>query len=77
LPIKRPRLGCQLHERRNGHFVLQVTGTSFQRLIDDGSERIFLTPNKDDAKNAKVNVLTFGIPASATTTNVLDAYERN
>src|ERR1035438_2096911 len=25
--------------------------TSFQRLIDDGLERIFLTPNKDDAKN--------------------------
>jgi hypothetical protein len=24
---------------------------SFQRLIDDGLERIFLTPNKDDAKN--------------------------
>lgn len=26
LPIKRPREGQLLHERRNGHFVLQVTG---------------------------------------------------
>jgi hypothetical protein len=26
LPVKRPASGCLLHERRNGHFVLQVTG---------------------------------------------------
>jgi Plasmid encoded RepA protein len=26
LPVKRPALGCLLHERRNGQFVLQVTG---------------------------------------------------
>jgi Plasmid encoded RepA protein len=26
LPLKRPAAGCLLHERRNGHFVLQVTG---------------------------------------------------
>ena len=26
LPIKRPSPGVLLHERRNGHFVLQVTG---------------------------------------------------
>jgi hypothetical protein len=26
LPIKRPPTGCLLHERRNGRFVLQVTG---------------------------------------------------
>lgn len=26
LPVKRPRQGCLLHERRNGQFVLQVTG---------------------------------------------------
>ncbi len=26
LPMKRPPDGCLLHERRNGHFVLQVTG---------------------------------------------------
>lgn len=26
LPIKRPSSGCLLHERRNGQFVLQVTG---------------------------------------------------
>jgi len=26
LPIKRPRAGQLLHERRNGHFLLQVTG---------------------------------------------------
>jgi hypothetical protein len=26
LPIKRPPTGCLLHERRNGHFFLQVTG---------------------------------------------------
>src|SRR5262245_31786085 len=26
LPLKRPAPGCLLHERRNGHFVLQVTG---------------------------------------------------
>lgn len=26
LPIKRPRPGVLLHERRNGHFLLQVTG---------------------------------------------------
>src|SRR3954453_363465 len=26
LPIKRPRPGELLHERRNGHFLLQVTG---------------------------------------------------
>lgn len=26
LPVKRPAKGCLLHERRNGHFVLQVTG---------------------------------------------------
>ena len=26
LPVKRPAQGCLLHERRNGHFVLQVTG---------------------------------------------------
>src|ERR671938_673792 len=26
LPVKRPPAGCLLHERRNGHFVLQVTG---------------------------------------------------
>jgi len=26
LPIKKPKLGELLHERRNGHFVLQVTG---------------------------------------------------
>jgi len=26
LPVKRPRAGCLLHERRNGQFVLQVTG---------------------------------------------------
>ena len=26
LPIKRPAAGCLLHERRNGRFVLQVTG---------------------------------------------------
>jgi hypothetical protein len=26
LPVKRPPLGCLLHERRNGQFVLQVTG---------------------------------------------------
>src|SRR5437773_1753495 len=26
LPVKRPASGCLLHERRNGQFVLQVTG---------------------------------------------------
>jgi hypothetical protein len=26
LPVKRPAAGCQLHQRRNGQFVLQVTG---------------------------------------------------
>jgi hypothetical protein len=26
LPIKRPPTGCLLHERRNGRYVLQVTG---------------------------------------------------
>ena len=26
LPIRRPASGCLIHERRNGHFVLQVTG---------------------------------------------------
>ena len=26
LPVKRPSTGCLLHERRNGQFVLQVTG---------------------------------------------------
>ena len=26
LPVKRPRAGQLLHERRNGHFLLQVTG---------------------------------------------------
>jgi hypothetical protein len=26
LPVKRPKTGCLLHERRNGRFVLQVTG---------------------------------------------------
>ena len=26
LPVKRPPNGCLLHERRNGRFVLQVTG---------------------------------------------------
>ena len=26
LPVKRPATGCLLHERRNGQFVLQVTG---------------------------------------------------
>ena len=26
LPVKRPPRGCLLHERRNGRFVLQVTG---------------------------------------------------
>ena len=26
LPVKRPPQSCLLHERRNGHFVLQVTG---------------------------------------------------
>ena len=26
LPVKRPSPGCLLHERRNGQFVLQVTG---------------------------------------------------
>jgi hypothetical protein len=26
LPVKRPTPGCLLHERRNGQFVLQVTG---------------------------------------------------
>jgi hypothetical protein len=26
LPIKRPAKGTLLHERRNGHFLLQVTG---------------------------------------------------
>src|SRR6202162_2440444 len=26
LPVKRPASGCLLHERRNGHFILQVTG---------------------------------------------------
>jgi hypothetical protein len=26
LPVKRPSAGCLLHERRNGQFVLQVTG---------------------------------------------------
>ncbi|QOY92132.1 replication protein RepA [Paludibaculum fermentans] len=26
LPVKRPPTGCLLHERRNGRFVLQVTG---------------------------------------------------
>ena len=26
LPVKRPPAGCLLHERRNGRFVLQVTG---------------------------------------------------
>jgi hypothetical protein len=26
LPVKRPAAGCLLHERRNGQFVLQVTG---------------------------------------------------
>ena len=26
LPVKRPESGCLLHERRNGQFVLQVTG---------------------------------------------------
>jgi len=25
-PVKRPQAGCLLHERRNGRFVLQVTG---------------------------------------------------
>ena len=26
LPVRQPRTGCLLHERRNGQFVLQVTG---------------------------------------------------
>jgi len=26
LPVKRPPAGCLLHERRNGHFLLQVAG---------------------------------------------------
>src|ERR1700752_1074499 len=26
LPVRRPATGCLLHERRNGQFVLQVTG---------------------------------------------------
>src|SRR6476646_10326709 len=26
MPVKRPAPGCLLHERRNGQFVLQVTG---------------------------------------------------
>jgi hypothetical protein len=26
LPVKRPKTGCLLHKRRNGQFVLQVTG---------------------------------------------------
>ena len=26
LPVKRPAAGCLVHERRNGQFVLQVTG---------------------------------------------------
>ena len=26
LPVKRPKTGCLLHERRNGQFLLQITG---------------------------------------------------
>jgi Plasmid encoded RepA protein len=26
LPVKRPKAGCLLHERRNGQFLLQITG---------------------------------------------------
>lgn len=53
LPIKRPAKGTLLHERRNGHFLLQVTGhpqygipwgriawfPSFSPLLPSGSRR--------------------------------------
>jgi len=32
LPVKRPASGCLLHERRNGPFVLQITGHPSYRL---------------------------------------------
>ena len=51
--------GFYFDEQRRNLYLLPVQyskahgqfKTSFQRLIDDGLERIFLTPNKDDAKN--------------------------
>jgi hypothetical protein len=34
LPVRRPPSGCLLHERRNGQFVLQVTGHGLPRGQD-------------------------------------------
>ena len=46
LPVKRPASGCLLHERRNGQFVLQVTGHSSYGLPwgQDRLVPIFLAP---------------------------------
>ena len=51
--------GFYFDERRRNLYLFQFKysdsyaqfKTSLQRLIEDGIERIFLTPNKDDAKN--------------------------
>ena len=51
--------GFYFDERRRNLYLFQFKysdaygqfKTSLQRLIDEGIERIFLTPNKDDAKN--------------------------
>jgi hypothetical protein len=43
LPVRRPPSGCLLHERRNGQFVLQVTGHGLPRGQDRLAPIFFAT----------------------------------
>jgi hypothetical protein len=68
LPVKRPPVGCLLHERRNGQFVLQVTGHPSYGLPwgQDRLVPIFLATMAIRQRSAKI---TFDSAAS-----MLDAF---
>ncbi len=62
LPVRRPAAGCLLHERRNGNFVLQVTGHPSYGLPwgQDRLVPIFLATTAVRQKSPKI---TFGTAA--------------
>jgi hypothetical protein len=68
LPVKRPTPGCLLHERRNGQFVLQVTGHPSYGL-PWGQDRLVPIFLATLAIRQKASRITFGSAAE-----MLDAF---
>src|SRR5437763_14382789 len=86
LPVKRPAAGCLLHERRNGRFVLQVTGHPTYGLPwgQDRLVPIFLATlavrqqrQKITFRSAAEMLDTFGLPQGGSQyRRLIDSFQR-